>query len=502
MRPTHADLLVRVSLAGIVAALLLPAVVDVDLWGHVMFGRDIVAGTAIPEFDHYAFTSDLPWIDHEWLTEVIMYGAYAAHPGAGLVALRAVLILALLGIVWYDLRREGVSPRAALTLVTALALLTYPRNQHVRPHLFSLVAFAVLLVLLKAAARGRTSALFGVPPLMALWANLHGGFVVAFLPMGLWSLRAVFDFGRTSRQRALVPAILGASVLATLANPYGIDLWRFLLRTVGPNRGDITEWAPVTHLGGAVLVFWSVTAVLAAAAIWREARTASRGFDRIEQVLLVVLLAAASFRVNRLDAFFAIALMMCLGRPLASLLARERPADAHVRPRRLVAGTALAVVVAAAGCDLVRTGPARSTCIDMTSSDWLPEREAAAFIDRHDLRGRMVVFFDWGEYALWHFSPGLEVSTDGRRETIYSNRHIQGHLELYAGSAAGLAYLRELNADYVWLPKGLAVVNRLPAEGWSELYSGERAVIFGRTPLAPLPGPSQMAPGPRCFPGP
>ena len=44
-------------------------------------------------------------------------------------------------------------------------------------------------------------------------------------------------------------------------------------------------------------------------------------------------------------------------------------------------------VVAAAGCELVRTGPARSVCIDMTSSDWLPEREAAAFIDGHALRG-------------------------------------------------------------------------------------------------------------------
>ncbi|PYQ88153.1 MAG: hypothetical protein DMG02_18620 [Acidobacteria bacterium] len=75
-------LIVRLSFAFVVAAVLIPAVPDVDLWGHTLFGGDIVHSRAIPAADSYAFTSDLPWVNHEWLSEVCMYAAYALGPAS------------------------------------------------------------------------------------------------------------------------------------------------------------------------------------------------------------------------------------------------------------------------------------------------------------------------------------------------------------------------------------------------------------------------------------
>ena len=498
MRRIDVDFSFRLALTVVVALLILPAVVDVDLWGHVLFGRDIVASREIPTKDHYAFTSDLPWVDHEWLTELSMFAAFAAHPGAGLVVLRALLIVGLLWVVWADLRRDGLSTRAALTLVTLLALLTYPRTQHVRPQLWSLLAFATLLSLLKSADRGHRAALAGVPIVLAIWANLHGGFVVALLPLALWGGRAVLDRAQTIRERAAAVFVCVLAVGATLVNPYGVGLWRFLARTVGPERADITEWLPVISAGGAVFIFWGVTAALAVLALRRQVP-----HPRIDRILLVAGLAVASFRVSRLDAFFAIATVLCLAPGLASLLARERVACGSRPVRTIHTAVAFSLVIASGAAFLMaRKGPSPLTCVDMESADWLPERDASEFVREKRLGGRMVAYFNWGEYVLWHFAPEIKVSIDGRRETIYSDRHILGHLALYAGTPQGLEYLRELDADYVWLPKSLPVVRKLPPLGWREAYSGPRSVIFARAPAIGGASVVSASSSRRCFPGP
>jgi len=34
--------------------------------------------------------------------------------------------------------------------------------------------------------------------------------------------------------------------------------------------------------------------------------------------------------------------------------------------------------------------------------------------------GRMATWFDWGEYAIWHFGPAVKVSVDGRTSKVIS----------------------------------------------------------------------------------
>ena len=312
-------LIVRLSFAFVVAALLIPAVPDVDLWGHTLFGGDIVHSRAIPAADSYAFTSDLPWVNHEWLSEVCMYAAYALGGGSGLVALRLVLLGTLLWTSWRTLRREGVSGESALVIAMVLALVTYPRTQHVRPQLFSLTMFAVLLSTLMDFDRTRAVIrLISIPLLMLLWANLHGGFIVGFVPVGIWAVLYALDQDAPVEMR-LAPAIaLVAAVVATLINPYGVGLWKFLWRTVSMNRRDIDEWWSILSAERALLVLWSTTALIAIAGVRWHGRPL-----RWPRTGLVAVLALASFRVNRLDAFFAIATIMLFGQPLSRFLTRR-----------------------------------------------------------------------------------------------------------------------------------------------------------------------------------
>jgi hypothetical protein len=491
--PLAPALIVRAAAAVLVASLVIPAVPDVDLWGHTMFGGEIISAGALPTHDSHSFTSDIPWVNHEWLSEVLMHGAYTLGGGAGLVGLRLVLLVLFFGIVWRTLRRDGVSAEAACAILTFFALLTFPRTQHVRPQLFSLVAFAALLAVLTDYDRKpRPLRLTPIPVLMLLWANFHGGFIVALLPLGLWAGALAIAPGLSVRVRLLAAGIIGTGVLATLLNPYGSHLWTFLTRTVGLGRADIVEWGPIASAGPGFLFVWAVTAALAVAGVaWHERPRP------LQRLALVAILAAASFRVGRLDAFFAIATVICFGKPLSTYWARRATGSA-LRVAPATAAVALVLSVCAAGVILVRAAPAKNRCVD--DATWLPEQEATAFVARNQLQGRMVIFFNWGEYVLWQFAPTLRVSTDGRRETVYSDRHINGHFELYQGSDAGLAYLRELDPDYVWLPISSPAVEKLRTEGWIQIYAGDRSAILARK-ARPSGAPDWTMPRSSCFPG-
>jgi hypothetical protein len=117
----------------------------------------------------------------------------------------------------------------------------------------------------------------------------------------------------------------------------------------------------------------------------------------------------------------------------------------------------------------------------------------------------MLVWFDWGEYAIWHLSPGMRVSIDGRRETVYSAALQERHLKFYFDAPGGAELPEELGADYVWIPRTLPAVRRLDADSrWRRLYEGQQSVVFGRD-LSAIPSAwvaidARMQP--RMFPGP
>src|SRR6516164_6679888 len=181
------DRLMVVAIPFAIAMVLIPAVPDVDLWGHVRFGGDIVHARAIPALDSYSFTADRAWINHEWLSEVVMYGAYAAAGPTGLTLLRLGLIAVMLSLVGWVSVRDGNPPARTLMYVAFAALLTYPRTEHIRPQLFSIVLFSALLVIIREYDRHPTVTPVLVSPLMAVWVNVHGGCLVGMGVFGLWA---------------------------------------------------------------------------------------------------------------------------------------------------------------------------------------------------------------------------------------------------------------------------------------------------------------------------
>src|SRR5262249_2259168 len=88
------SLLVAAVVMACLAGLVLATPADPDLWGHLIFGRDIAHQRAITRIPSYSFTADRLWINHEWLSEVLMYALYGAFGAAGLIALKVLVCAA------------------------------------------------------------------------------------------------------------------------------------------------------------------------------------------------------------------------------------------------------------------------------------------------------------------------------------------------------------------------------------------------------------------------
>jgi hypothetical protein len=466
---------------------------DADLWGHVRFGQDLLARHRVVVPDAYSFTSDKPWINHEWLAEVVMASAFAAGGPLGLNLLRIACLLAIAVLIWRRLSAFEPPARVLDALLVVAILGVYGRAQQVRPQMFSLLLFALLLTILTDVDRtGDRRRLALIAPLMVLWANLHGGWIVGLECLTTWAGCKLLVERATAREQIMLIAAVFAAMLATAINPYGFRLWAFLVDTVRMGRPYIEEWQPVYRLPVWAWLLWSLPAGLTVVAAIR-----SRLRLHPRYVLVVLFLAMASFLVSRLDAFFMLAVVFLMADALAGNWQRQ-PADSTQQPRLQLLRPALALVAIAAAVFVVF----RATRIQIGHPP-MPEREAAEFVERAGLRGRVLVWFDWGEYVIWHFSPQLRVSIDGRRETVYSDGLIASHMAFYLGDRTSLDLPARIGADYIWVPNWIPVVAKLRAGGWTPIFEGPQSIILSRSrshvpPVTVVTMNSEV----RAFPGP
>jgi hypothetical protein len=354
----------------------------------------------------------------------------------------------------------------------------------VRPQIWSALGLALLVPLLDnrrpTAARIALSAV-----LFTTWANLHGGWLTGgaalALHIAIRTLRAPRDAPRWW--------LLGAcSLAATLINPYGIDLWHFLVATVRTTRPDIDEWQPFGLHEPAIM--WLAVLAPALALIALHAQRIWR--PPVETTSVVLLLLMAGLKVSRVAPLVCPAAVALLGPAI------RRAWGDRLRLRAPDRGAA-AVMLAPAVLSLLtvpRPVVRVLECLPI-HDDWAPDLAAAPGLQ--GARGTLWTAFVWGEYALWHYGPALKVSIDGRRETVYAEDYVALHRRAEEGDPAAVAHMIRLAPDYVWLPRGNGRIREtLEQAGYRTLFQSDQSFVAGRRnapPLAPI-----SRPAPACFP--
>ena len=321
--------------AGVLCALIFGTLVaDSDLWGHVRFGQLILA-EGLPEADPYAYTSSgHPWINHEILSEVAFGWAYTRFGAVGLQLVRYAVIGAVVLLVWRELAAHGLGA-AGGGLGTALVVSGMSAGlATIRPHLFTYLFFLFVLLCIVRDDDPRPGwTIWLIPPVVAVWINFHGGVLAGIGVVGLWWLGegAAWRLGGDGAGRRFRRAtlVLGASLAALLANPYGPGLPVFLLDTATEARPFITEWQSVTsHLS--TFFVWIVLTATALALVVRAGRDV-----RLSHVLTLGVLALLPLLAIRHMPLFALAWAVLLARHVPDVVGRLR----RRRRERLAAGT-------------------------------------------------------------------------------------------------------------------------------------------------------------------
>jgi hypothetical protein len=161
-----------------------------------------------------------------------------------LAVLRAVLVGIAFACLFRVCRREGLEPRTA-ALLTIGAFVVASFSLALRPQLIGIAIFAALLWV-SAWRHDRPRLLWLSVPLLVVWANLHGSFVLGLGLLGLFWIEDAVARVRRPHLALAVAAAAGAAV--TLLNPFGLDLWRYAIGFAGSSAvaSRVSEWQPST----------------------------------------------------------------------------------------------------------------------------------------------------------------------------------------------------------------------------------------------------------------
>jgi hypothetical protein len=221
---------------------------DPDTLWQITVGQWILDHRAVPETDVYSFTMrGQPWISMYWVAQVLYAKAYSIFGWSGPVVLAAAASAATFALLAKFLSRH-LSESTTTVFVAAALALTAP-HLLARPHVLALPVMVAWVGGLIAAADRRDAPSFWLLPLIALWANLHGGFVLGLMLVAPIALDAVVSADAASRKSlALRWAVFGlAALVAACCTPYG---WNSMLAakkilTLGAILPLVTEWRPV-----------------------------------------------------------------------------------------------------------------------------------------------------------------------------------------------------------------------------------------------------------------
>lgn len=493
-----------ILLVGLVAANLLAwRSIEPDLWGHIQYGEDWMhAGEMPTTATHTYSTPDQPWVNHENLFELAVALGQRTIGGCGLMIFKCV---AGLWLLWTMVRVSQLRGVEKLAAVVAMIPVAWGLGEFwlARPQLFSFIFCGLMFLAVELAFRNWHSeqrVAFGwlwlCIPLMTLWTNSHGGFAaglcVLLAILGLRSIELLLTCGLACWKTIGHFSVIGVfAILSVLVNPYGYELPYWMIVSLSQPRPEVSEWANILD-GGVTVIPFTVLSMLTITSLWltRQRR------DWVELVVLGLIAVQTLGHVRHL-AFFAIAFGYWMPQHLTSLwhrLVEWRPTlgtREELTPRAVRWLTAEVAIVAAAllgmlGYSFATFGVDRSK-YPVSSIEFMAEE---------NISGRLVVTFDWAQYALAALAPDTTVGFDGRYDTCYPQVVVDINFDLLFGDDLSRRHRGQdsgpvdSNRVLEFGNPNLVLMDRIadpPAVAfldhhaeWSRLYSDGRSVLWGR----------------------
>ncbi|HKR61959.1 MAG TPA: hypothetical protein VJS64_19890 [Pyrinomonadaceae bacterium] len=456
---------------------------DGDFWWHLKTGEFIVKTNSIPRTDFFSFTNyGKPWVAHEWLSEVVFYTIYSRLGFNALILIFAV-VTAL--AFWIALKRSTAHPfiSGSAALLGVWGVLP---TVGVRPRAFTLLLASVYLAILGRYARtGEGRAIWWLVPLMALWVNLHGGFLIGLVLIVLTIVGSILDawVARESvrpllpRLRQLSLVLVGAA-LAGCLNPHGwrIYLFPFEIFFSPIQQREVTDWLSPNFQQPELLPLVLLILVTIAALALSPRR------PRCSELLFFLSTLYATLKSNRHMAIFALVAVPLMAEYLQSWIsstplakAFSKPTSAPASRREVFISLVLLLPL------LLFANRLRTTAFSAPQQTMIQvPLQAVDYLKKNQVTGN--TFSDpniWGGYVIWAL-PNNPVYIDGRID-MYGDAFVKEYIDIIRGKI-------DWRKPFDRYAVKLAIVNTKSmlsremqaSPDWQMLYQDEMAMVFER----------------------
>ncbi len=451
---------------------------DPDLWGHVKFGEALWQTKTLSAINLYSFTApDHPWINHEWLSELLFFAIFNYFGNAGLLFFKLSIGLAIVYILG-KISSHRPSQIIFLGIVFALAVFVISPGFMVRPQILSLLWFTCFFYIFDCFFEKNQNRLWLLPLIMILWCNSHGGFLIGwgvYTVVVLQGMLYVFRRGPTGK---LLRTLLFWYLLTTLAcfvTPYGHKLLTFLYHSLSESR-SIGEWNPVSIWDTTFLRFKILAALAVVSFLYPVGR------KRYWEALLIFVTLVFAFRHQRHTPFFAIMVGPFLIEWLTLLFKKL-----NVNVDRFVSGRATRSILCSFFVLIAIYHITHSTNryvkagLHIIVDPLFYPVQAVQFMQTNRIKGNITLPFEWGEYAIWKLYPNCLVSIDGRFRTAYPENVLKDHIFPVNDDVAWSRLIRKYPADII-LSRQIPFFGNLikTSKEWVYVYSDRVAMIFIR----------------------
>jgi hypothetical protein len=450
---------------------------DPDMWWHLKTGEVIWNTHTIPTTDLFSFTAhNHLWVPHEWLSEVMIYGAYRWGGYTGLMLWLCFFTTAVL-VAGYILC-SICSGNSKTSLLGALTIWLFGTiGFAVRPQIVGYLLLIVELLLLHYGQTRDRRWFFGLPPLFAIWMNCHGSFFFGLALAGLFLLSSYFNFqsgllaatrwNPPRRQAMIVALILSAPAL--FVNPVGVGMILYPLKTMlSPGMGfsPVEEWQPLQFTDGRSFAFLGVLGCIFLLVMIRREKLLWRE--------LLVLTVGAWFAASHVRMLFVFGI---LSAPILSRLIATSWSGYDARRDHPVANATLITLAMAVAFLAFPKHQNLEAQVERRSPV-----KALEFIRAHNINGPMLNEWLFGGYLMWA-APEYPVFIDGRGDVFWPGvgEEFAKWAQLQSNPNT---LLDKYRIGFCLLGRDsqmIAILRLLP--GWKEVYSDDVAVVFVRSTL-------------------
>lgn len=408
---------------------------DWDFWWHIATGRYIVETGTIPSQDTFSYTSALAenknifpvWenfiLKQYWFSQVIFYLIYDNSGAKGIIILRTSLLIATILLVFLTLRRWSVSfPLSFIFISTLFFGLTRATGE--RPVLFTVFFTALTFFIIEGFRAKKSKKIFLLIPLMLLWANMHGGFIIGVVIIIVFMAGEALEviLKRESCTRKDLYLFYTATVLAagvSFLNPAGWDAFSIAANISSKYKAihtHIQEYeSPLTFYKYRVYPIQYSYVFLAllfpVIMLLRNKKMNLSHFFLLSGILIM------SLSASRFVVYYMIIGTMILGKESDTLLAGLlQKRFSRATNEKIVNGLTVLVLVSIVSYVVgIRTFERVTYRVAKEYS--VPEA-AVDFIERNHLSGNMLNEYGYGGYITWRLYPWKKTFLDSRSLNI------------------------------------------------------------------------------------